>query len=115
MRRVYGIWFVRQIAPALFLQIPLFVFITLREISREFFVAEIMHNTTLAMRNDTSTAGTLWLLFSNGLRDAATVPLLIITASAIVVTLLTFKVLSNLRAIFRNTAPYLPQQHGLIR
>lgn len=114
MRRVYGIWFVRQIAPALFLQVPLFVFIFLREISREFFIAEIMQNTALAMQNKHNATATLWQFFSNGLQHA-TIPLLIISTSAIIVAMLTLKIVSNLRTIFRHTLSHPLQQHGSMR
>ncbi len=44
MRRVYGIWFLRQIGPILLLEMPVLLAVGLWEIARAFFVARIVEN-----------------------------------------------------------------------
>ncbi len=44
MRRVYGIWFLRQVGPILFLEMPVLLAVGLWEIARAFFVARIVEN-----------------------------------------------------------------------
>ncbi len=45
MRKVYGIWFLRQMAPIV-VGMPLFLVLALWLIAREFFVAKIVENFT---------------------------------------------------------------------
>jgi len=51
MKRVYAIWFLRKIAPALFLYVPFLLFVALREISNEFFVTRIIDNFLVSVHN----------------------------------------------------------------
>ena len=44
MRRVYGIWFLRQVGPILLLEMPVLLAVGLWEIARAFFVAKIVEN-----------------------------------------------------------------------
>ena len=44
MKRVYGIWFARRVAPAVFLYMPFLLIVALRETANEFFVARIVDN-----------------------------------------------------------------------
>ena len=48
MRRVYAIWFIKNVAPVLFLELPILLLIALHETAREFFVAKIFENTAVA-------------------------------------------------------------------
>jgi hypothetical protein len=48
MRKVYAIWFLKRVAPAVFLYVPFLVFIALRETARQFFVVKIIDNFLLA-------------------------------------------------------------------
>jgi hypothetical protein len=49
MRWVYAIWFFKKTAPAVFIYMPLFLVIALRETAREFFVAKIVENFSAAV------------------------------------------------------------------
>ena len=44
MKRVYTIWFMRKVAPAMFLYLPFLLIVALRETANEFFVARIVDN-----------------------------------------------------------------------
>ena len=44
MRKVYGIWFLRQVGPILLLEMPVLLAVGLWEIARAFFVAKIVEN-----------------------------------------------------------------------
>ncbi len=44
MRRVYSIWFLKQVAPILILEMPVLLAVGLWEIARAFFVAKIVEN-----------------------------------------------------------------------
>ncbi|PJC25398.1 MAG: hypothetical protein CO056_00435 [Candidatus Tagabacteria bacterium CG_4_9_14_0_2_um_filter_41_11] len=44
MRRVHAIWFLKQVGPILFLEMPVLLAVGLWEIARAFFVARIVEN-----------------------------------------------------------------------
>ncbi|PIS13677.1 MAG: hypothetical protein COT67_00455 [Candidatus Tagabacteria bacterium CG09_land_8_20_14_0_10_41_14] len=44
MKKVYVIWFIRKVSPAVFLYMPFLATVALREIANEFFVAKIVDN-----------------------------------------------------------------------
>jgi hypothetical protein len=94
MRRVYAIWFVKRIAPALFLQMPLLLLIALRETAREFWVAKIVENFSIAIHSGFSS--TLNYVFS-AIVSAPAVPMLIIIFSLGVFGYLAVKTTRNLK------------------
>ncbi len=51
MKRVYAIWFVKKIAPAIFIYTPFLGFIALRETANEFFITKIVENFVLALNS----------------------------------------------------------------
>ncbi len=51
MRRVYGIWFLKQVAPILILEMPILLAVGLWEIARTFFVARIVENFTMSVHS----------------------------------------------------------------
>ncbi len=51
MRRVYGIWFLRQVAPILLLEMPILLAVGIWEIARAFFVAKIVENFIISVHS----------------------------------------------------------------
>jgi len=51
MRRVYGIWFLRQIGPILLLEMPVLLAVGLWEIARTFFVARIFEDFIISVHS----------------------------------------------------------------
>jgi len=51
MRRVYGIWFLKQVGPILLLEMPVLLAVGLWEIARAFFVARIVENFIISIRS----------------------------------------------------------------
>ncbi len=51
MRRVYGIWFLRQVAPILLLEMPILLAVGIWEIARAFFVAKIVENFIMSVHS----------------------------------------------------------------
>lgn len=79
MRRVYAVWFARNAAPVLFLQIPVLLIIALHETAREFFVARIIENFLIAANSGGISAA--WNFGISALQSAPFVPVLIILFS----------------------------------
>lgn len=96
MKRVYAIWFLKKIAPAIFLYIPFLFFVALRETANEFFVAEIVNNFLVAVHNG-------FVATMNYLLSAATntpvLPTLIILASLGVLVFLLHRIARSFKTV----------------
>ncbi len=92
MRRVYAIWFVRKIGPALFLEIPILAIIALHETAREFFVAKIMENFLVALNKGFDDA---FVYSFHAAMDAPAIPMLVISFSLVLCGVLGYKVARN--------------------
>lgn len=95
MRRVCAIWFFRKIAPALFLQLPLFSLIALRELAREFWVAKIFDNFSWAFHGGFMSV--INFVFS-AVANAPLVPVFIILFSLGLFAFIFGRTIKNLRS-----------------
>lgn len=97
MRRVYAIWFVKRVTPVLFLEMPIFIVIALRETAREFFVARILENFLLSFHSGGILSGINFIkeafFATNGL------PLAVIGFSFGFFLVLAFRVFRNFRQL----------------
>lgn len=93
MRRVYAIWFVKKIAPLLFL-VPFLTLIGLRETAREFFVAQIIENFSRAFQ--VGFRATIDLTTAS-LVNAPVLPILIILFSLGLAGLLAYRLIRNFK------------------
>ncbi|MDO8555237.1 MAG: hypothetical protein Q7R75_01575 [bacterium] len=106
MRRVYAVWFLRQIAPVLLLQMPLFVFIAIREAAREFFIAKIAENFFTSFGN-AGVSGVIGFSFSAA-RNTPFVPVLVIFSSICFLGFLGHRLFKNTTGLFNRQ--YLSEQ-----
>lgn len=98
MRKVYAVWFLRQVAPILFLQMPLLAFIALRETARDFFVARIVENFFTSFSN-AGVSGLVGFSFSAA-QNASFAPVLIIFSSVCFLGFLGYRLFKNTAGLF---------------
>lgn len=106
MRRVYAVWFFRQIAPVLLLQMPLFAFIAIREAAREFFVAKIADNFFTSF-NNAGVSGVSGFALS-AIERTPFVSVLVILSSICFLGFLGYRLFRNTVGLF--SRQYLPEQ-----
>jgi len=80
MRRVYAIWFVKRVAPAVFIYMPFLLFVALKETAGEFFVSKILDNFLIVVHNHGLTGVFKFIISAFG--NAPALPLFIILVSA---------------------------------
>ena|SRR3989344_3540274 len=98
MRRVYAVWFLKQVAPVLLLQMPLFAFIAIREAAREFFVAKIADNFFTSF-NNAGVSGVSGFALS-ALERTPFVPVLVIFSSICFLGFLGYRLFRNTIGLF---------------
>jgi hypothetical protein len=98
MRRVYGIWFIRRVAPSL-VSMGALVFVGLRVMAQSFFVAKIAENFVNVA--GASLAG-IPQFIASALNSAEPSALIVIAFSGIVSFVLAVKLLRSIRALVSN-------------
>ena len=96
MRRVYGIWFLRQIVPVV-LATPLSLAAALWLTAKEFFVVKIIENFTVSLHS----AGAYGVLrfIGSALYNAPILPLIIIGFFSGLFLILTYRLIRNFREL----------------
>lgn len=89
MRRVYGIWFLRQAGPML-LAMPLSLGFALWLTAKEFFVAKIVENFTLSLQS-----GNVFSYIGSALYNAPLLPVAIIGLSSALFLILGYRLVRN--------------------
>ncbi len=93
MRRVYAIWFIKRVAPVLFLEMPFLVLIAAHETAREFFVAKILENFFVAYGQ--AGAGGVFGFANSALAHASFLPVSIIVFSLALAAVLVYRLARN--------------------
>lgn len=96
MRRIYGIWFLKRVAPVMFLEMPLLAIIALSEAAREFFWVRIIENFSASLNGGVT--GALNFV-GHALYSAPALPLAIIGFSAGLFTILAYKTFRNFKSL----------------
>ncbi|MFH1979239.1 MAG: hypothetical protein ABII97_02575 [Patescibacteria group bacterium] len=97
MKKVYAIWFVKRIAPALFLYMPFLLVVAFRETANEFFVAKVIDNFLLVL-NSSGLMGVVHFVFS-AISNTSILPALIILASLGVFAFVLRRLVRNVRGV----------------
>ena len=97
MKRVYTIWFVRKVAPAMFLYLPFLLIIALRETANEFFVARIVDNMINAINGSGFTG--LVGFSSSAIANIPVLPVMVIVGSTGLFVYLLKKLTGNFKEI----------------
>lgn len=96
MRRVYAIWFIKQVVPVMVLM-PILAVIALWETAEEFFVAKIVENFVVAL-NQSGFLGVLGFVMS-AVKSAPILPILIIGFSTGFFLVLAFRLMRNFKQL----------------
>lgn len=96
MRRVYGVWFLRKVAPVTFLYLPFLIIVALRETAKEFFIARIINNFLTAVHS--GGASTVNYLFS-ALANMPVVSCLVILVSLMGFAALSYRLVQSVRTV----------------
>ncbi len=97
MRRVYGIWFLRQIAPAVLIM-PISLTAALWFTAKEFFVVKIIENFTISLHSSAGIYG-VFNYIGSALYSAPILPLIIIGFFAGLCLFLTYRLLRNFKEL----------------
>ena len=89
MRRVYGIWFLRQLGPTLVLM-PVLAVIALWQTASKFFVAKIVENFIISLHS-----GNIFAFIGSALYNAPLLPTAIIGFSGGLFLILAYKAIRN--------------------
>ena len=89
MKRVYGIWFLRQLGPTLVLM-PVLAIITLWQTASEFFVAKIVENFIISLHS-----GNIFPFIASAFANAPVMPLLVIGFSTGLFLILAYRLVRN--------------------
>ena len=95
MRRVYGIWFLRQVGPVLVLEMPVLLVVGLWEIAKTYFVARIVDNFIIAVHSGSIVKITDFVGSALYSASAHTIPFAIAAVSTGLFMILAYKVIRN--------------------